>query len=504
MASSAIPTRQHGAIASPKPRAIAILGGGLSGALVAIHLLKTARHPLSITLIDRHHLGQGTAYSTSFDCHLLNVPAGKMSLFADQPDHFLHWLQSQGKWNQPTLAQSFIPRKIYGQYIQATLDQAEIYASSQVQLHRISDEAIALQPVPGGMTIHLRYGSPIRADRVVLALGNLPPVPPPVADPTFYSSDRYIDSAWTFQPNAVASDAPVILMGSSLTAIDTVLALRQQKHQGTIHLVSRHGLLPHAHKQIDATVPPLSVGWDSSVLSHVASTKQPITVRHVMRQVRQAVESAVAQGHDWRSVIDAIRPHTQRLWQSLSVTEQRRFLRHVRVYWDNHRHRIAPGVADAIAHLQQINQLKVHAGRILAYDEDRDGVNVVMRQRCCHEQTTLRGSVVINCTGATGDYRKASQQLIASLLDAKLICPDELSLGLRVASNGAIVDAVGTVSQHLYTLGSPRKGELWETTAVREIRDQAKVLTQELLSSVQPPASHSSHGLETRSIAFSQ
>ena len=58
---------------------IAVIGGGASGTLTAIHLLRQAtaeRPPVRIALIDaggRHGLGQ--AYSTTHPGHLLNAPA---------------------------------------------------------------------------------------------------------------------------------------------------------------------------------------------------------------------------------------------------------------------------------------------------------------------------------------------------------------------------------------------------------------------------------------------
>ncbi len=43
-----------------------------------------------------------------------------------------------------------------------------------------------------------------------------------------------------------------------------------------------------------------------------------------------------------------------------------------------------------------------------------------------------------------------------------------------------MLDVSGQVVPGLYVVGPPRKGTLWETTAVPEIRGQAAVLAQSL------------------------
>jgi uncharacterized NAD(P)/FAD-binding protein YdhS len=460
-------------------QAIAIIGGGLSGSLVAAHLLRTVTTPLTLHLIDAQaEIGRGVAYRTPFDCHLLNVPAKKMSAFADDPDHFVRWLRSQPDCNQPDLADQFVSRNRYGQYIQAILREAE-QSSQAVQFHRWHDEAIALYPDSNGAKIMLRNGS-LQVDRVVLALGNFAPKPPAVADPAFYASSRYVNAAWSFTPSSdLAPSDPVVLIGTGLTAIDTVLSLRQAGHRGTIHLVSRRGLLPQTHKTAAPHQAKPFTANKEIPLSRVLEL-ETLTVRTLLRWIRHQVKA----GQDWRDVIDSLRPDSAQLWRSLPLSEQRRFLRHLRVYWDTHRHRIAPAVAETIDTLRQQNQLQIHAARIVAYQEDETGVNVIIRPRCCAETSTIYASQVINCTGTAIDYRNIDQPLIQMLLQAGLVRPDPLALGLDVAANGALIDAIGTPSNWLYTLGSARRGQLWETTAVREIREQARSLSQELWQSI--------------------
>ncbi|MCL1474113.1 FAD/NAD(P)-binding protein [Argonema antarcticum] len=460
------------------PIAIAIIGGGFSGSIVAAHLLRNATFPLNIKLIERRPtFGRGVAYGTKYGCHLLNVPAAKMSAFPDDPEHFLRWVQKEAQSRGNLMLSivkpdTFVPRKIYGEYIQAVLDEAEAAAKENVQLERIKNEAVSISPDANGATVSLSTGQTLRAEKVVLALGNFPPTDPAIQDRSFYTSLRYVSYPWS--PHALTDIDPkdaVLLIGSGLTMLDLAVALKEQGHAGAIHVVSRHGLLPYPHK------------FTTPYPAFLSVEGAPKTIRSLVRLVREEVKNAIARGYDWRAVLDSLRPLTQQLWQQLPLEEQRRFLRHVRIYWEVHRHRVSPGVADIVADMLHSEQMVVHAGRIQAYDEDDEAVDVAIRKRHTTDLEVVRVARVINSTGTECDYRKFGHPLIQNLRSHGFIRSDALAIGLDVSPNGALLDVDGVVSQILYTLGPPRQGRLWETTAVPEIRVQAQELARELLRS---------------------
>lgn len=450
----------------PTPLRIAIIGGGFSGTMVATHLLRLATAPLSITLIEpRPSLGAGLAYGTANPCHLLNVPAGRMSAFPDDPRHFSGWLS-----HDTYGAGCFAPRKLYGIYIQSVLETVIAQAPASARLDRIRNEAVAILPHGSGAVIQLKTGQTLQADRVVLVLGNFPPSDPDVADRSFYRSQRYVSDPWA--PDALdhlAPTDPVVLVGSGLTMVDVALTLKARGHRSAIHAISRQGRLPQSHR-MSAPYPLF-----------LTAAETPASTRILLRRIRQEIERAAVAGYDWRAVIDALRPETQALWQALPLVERRRFLRHVRSCWDVHRHRAAPKAAAAIERLKRSEQLRVHAGRIDAYREQHDGVWVIYRPRRSNTLVELRASHVINCTGPESDYRKLQHPLVRHLLASGLVRPDPLCLGLDTDAEGRLLDARGDASTFLYTLGPPCKGRLWETTAVPEIRGQAQALAQRLL-----------------------
>ena len=451
---------------------IAILGAGFSGSLVAAHLLKTANRPLTIKLVERHpQVGRGVAYSTQNPRHLLNVSAGNMSAFPDDPSHLLRWLS----YNRSALAgffpdgfdaSSFIPRAVFRLYLQSILEEAEASAPSTLRLERIQGEAVDIVPQGTGVQVALATGEPITADRLVLALGNAPSGLPA-------NSSHYLRYAWSWDAlDGLGADDPVLLVGTGLTMVDMVISLYSRGHRGPIVALSRRGLAPLPHH--------LAQPYPNFLIPETA----PVTVRSLVRRLRQEVNTAQAYGQDWRGVVDALRPITQDLWQRLSQPERRRFLRHLTSYWDVHRHRIAPEIGAVIQSLRDVGQLQIVAGRIVTYEPGPEGVSVTYRPRRTHNTQALTVSRVIQCTGAQLDYRTSSHPLITRLRDQALIRPCSLGLGLDTTADGTVLDGQGQRSAWLYTLGTPRKGQLWETIAVPELRHQAQALASTLLQSL--------------------
>ncbi len=451
---------------------IAIVGGGFTGAVVAAQLLRKSRSTVSVVLIEKGvRLGFGVAYGTQCKEHLLNVRAKNMSAYPDDPEHFLRWARSN--YDSGAQPDDFLPRLVYGQYADSLLrEEIERHPG---QFERVEDEVVSVDRVRAGnrAQVNLRSGQTLLADKVVLAVGHFPP-----GDLRFpgkpAQSPHYVANPWTNRAiGDLASNRSVLLIGSGLTSVDVVLSLRQQGFRGTIHIVSRRGLLPQVHKAIS----PWPSFWDE---------KSPKTARALLRLVRTQVEATERLGGDWRSVVDSLRPFTQDIWRSLPRPEQQRFLRHLRPYWDVHRHRIAPEIGAMLAAETMTGQIQTHAGRITKYSEDIDAVDVTYREPKTGELKGLYVNRVINCTGPEGDYRKVDHALLANLLQRKMVRPDPLCLGLDVASDGALIDAEGVASDILYTLGPVRKGGLWETIAVPEIRVQASELAAMLLAGREP------------------
>jgi uncharacterized NAD(P)/FAD-binding protein YdhS len=234
---------------SRKPLTIAIVGGGFTGATLAAQLLRCDSPALRVIVVDKGpSVGRGVAYGTQFNWHLLNVPAGNMSMFPDEPQHFLRW--AQRNYDRMVEAGTFVPRRVYGQYVDSTL--REVAAAGAGRLQWLCDEALMVHQGGRGAEIQLRSGERVIADKVVLALGNLPPSDPRLPGLTG-SCKRYVSYPWAASAlERVDEEDEVLLIGSGLTSVDMALALRAREFKGTVHILSRRGLLPHPHKSSPA------------------------------------------------------------------------------------------------------------------------------------------------------------------------------------------------------------------------------------------------------------
>jgi uncharacterized NAD(P)/FAD-binding protein YdhS len=465
---------------------IAIIGAGFSGSLTAIHLLAEAGEgtpPASVVLIEKElsAFGRGVAYGTPCSRHLLNVPAGKMGAFPDRIDDFLQWLRAHpaeitalglGEID----AGMFVPRVLYGQYIASLLRKATDRADGR--LRHIGGEAVDIAPLgdlSGPMRIELADGRRLRADRVVLALGTFPPGDPRLRDARFHRSPRYLYSPWSAETHErLAAPGDVLILGSGLTGLDLLLTLKNRKRTGVMHVLSRHGLFPQPHK-------PRIAPWPAFLTSGAL----PATVRELLRLLRAQIAEAEAGGGDWRAIIDSLRPFTQEFWQGLSNSERRRFLRHLRPLWESHRHRAAPAALAVKEELEREGRLTCHCGRIERIVEVDGGnaIDVVFQTRgTVGEREVIRVNYVVNCTGPECNYHRLEDPLVENLFARGLARPDALMLGLDVASAGEVRDVYGIARGRLFTLGSPRKGILMETTAVPELRVQARDLATRLRS----------------------
>jgi uncharacterized NAD(P)/FAD-binding protein YdhS len=441
---------------------VVVIGGGAAGTLLAAQLLRSAWHPFVILLIERTgRAGEGLAYSTREPMHLLNVPAAKMSAFPDEPAHFLHWLEAHQPGAQ---ACTFAPRMLYARYLRETLSEAE--ARSAARLVRVAGNVIDLRGRPDGIRAVLDDGSEFDASAAVLAVGNAPSTTPDLPDDGVFASELYRSSPWT--PGALDGldrDAGVLLIGSGLTTVDTIVGLQRRRHRGLIQVISRHGLLPRRHQ------PTKPLTWKPEL---------PLTARSLLHQIREH-----SRGLPWREVMDGLRPLTQKLWRGLPEAEKRRFLRHARTYWDIHRHRMAPDVADLVEAMQRSGQLQIRAARLLGVKNQGAVAAALLRPRGSRQALELEVSRIINCTGPA-TLHAARLPLIKRLTARGLARIDSLGLGLEVDARFRCLDELGGTSLPLFALGPLLRGELWETTAIPEISAQAQSTARSVRRLLEP------------------
>ncbi len=450
---------------------VAIVGGGFSGTMVAVHLLQ-AQKGLHIALFDRGKAaGRGVAYGTTDPKHLLNVQAGQMGAFPDDIGHFYRWLQAHPE--NVTAAKitdlapdAFVPRLVFGDYIQDLLRKAcEISDDLEILRDEIVD---IVRTENGNFRLTSKEGKQLEAAQVVLALGNFPPNKTKKGskeDWPWFSNNPYSAEICA----QLAEPGDVLIIGTGLTSLDVMLTLAPIKREGKIHFLSRGGLFPQPHQKYK-THP-----------SFLDAEYLPKTTRLLLRCIHQELRSATAKGVDWRAVIDAIRPFNQAIWQGLNQEERKRFMRHLRGLWDTHRHRCAPEIMATKQHLEAEGRVVCHRGHIQNYRPVGDRIEVSYRPTGTNEKKTLLVRQVLSCTGPQSDYRKLDDSLVRQLLERDLLAPDPLRMGAYTYEGEKVCDRTGNPIDRLYTLGSPQKGRLYESIAVPELRGQAVAVANRIL-----------------------
>lgn len=436
---------------------VAIVGAGFSGTLQAINLL---RHDgPRATLIERaEQPGLGLAYGAARPDHILNVRAGNMSALPDDPGHFVRWLEAEGVADA---ARQFAPRRTFGRYLKSMLDDAVANCGGRLTIVR--GEVTQVERSNGGARIALADGRVVDADAAVLAVGNLPPHTPPGFDPEALSPPRYFGDPWAADvTDGLADDDSVLVIGTGLTMIDTVLSLDACGFRGRIVALSRRGLIPRAHEAPGA-------GWDRI-------GERPETVAsELVASLRRRAEAI-----GWRNAVDELRPFTQFMWGNASEAERGRFLRHLRPWWDVHRHRLAPNVASRIDALIASGRLTILSGKTLAARETATGVAVDWRPRGIDAAEALTVQRVINCTGPLGDLGRTADPLLRDLTARGLIRADAHRIGIDVDNQARAIAATGVPNDWLYALGPMTRGAFWEIVAVPDIRQQTWALARRL------------------------
>jgi uncharacterized NAD(P)/FAD-binding protein YdhS len=446
---------------------IAIIGGGLSGTLLAIQLLlQQGERPARIYLVERAaRLGKGVAYGTCVQSHLLNVPAGKMSLFPDDPDHFVRWLQAN---HLPLGAPDFAPRPVYARYIGDTFAAAR--ARSPERLQPVHGEAVDVREAPEGLVVELADGQTFSCTRAVLALGNFPPTALSVLENGLAGDPRYVRDPWYGDPFAGLNKYnTVLLIGTGLTMVDMVRSLRDRGHQGEVVAVSTHGELPSEHCAHADAYPPFGEAV-------------PASGAEALRIVKAHLRQAVTAGTGWHAVIDALRPHTAAWWGALPTAEQHRFLRHLGHRWNVARHRMPPESGRVIREMMAHGQLRLLPGRITAVESAPQGVTCKVGAPGRAEWQRVTAGRVINCTGPESNPLRWGAPLVQSLLRRGTVRPHANGLGLDATAEGALVNAAGAPSGRLLAIGPMLKAALFESVAVPEIRSQARQLADILLA----------------------
>ena len=458
---------------------ILIVGGGLSGTMLAVQLLRLPGKRRIVIIESRSELGRGEAYSATELGHTLNGNAARMSVDPDDTNDLTQWLTdyiAAGGWPESDeqhvpVAELFPPRGIFGLYVQQRLAEAQaVGAAHSSTVEHVRGEVTDLQSDATGVIITLADDTRVSGRFAVLATGMFAAARTPqrdsnalnaaAVDPWDVEAMRHLDPR-----------GRVLIIGSGLTMVDAVVSLEQAGHRGPIDVFSRHGLLPHVRRQPPTW--PDFLGDDHSIRS----------TRQLVRALREQCEQAIAQGIDWQAPLDTVRVHIPRLWSQATDLQRRQFVRHVRPWWESHHHRSPPPSARLLDRLVQEGRLQIHAASLQSVEAPQAGqVRISLRYRGEDQPRVESGAALINSTGIQYDWRRVDRALPRNLLARGLIQPGPLALGIGADPGGAVLDSQGRISDRLFAMGPPLRGMWWESTAVTDVALQAKALAARLAS----------------------
>ncbi|WP_329136466.1 FAD/NAD(P)-binding protein [Streptomyces sp. NBC_01476] len=457
-------------------RTVAVVGAGAAGTMVAIQLCEAAtrrRSRFELVLIDpAPEAGRGAAYATRDPRHRLNVPAGKMSCYPDDPGHFVRWLCRHGE--PDVSADDFATRYRYGAYLADTFGRAVIAARGSVIVRRLRSRVERCDVTGACARLELSDGATLDADCVVLATG--PAAPEAAWVPEALATDeRFIADPWAPEAlNAALAEEradDVLLVGTGLTAMD--LAMSLDRPGRTVHTVSRNGLLPQAHAVAPLPPAPLSPALCGDSL-------KGMPLAEVRAAVYAYIGRTVRAHGDWRPAVDGLRPVTAGLWSSLTVEERAEFVAHDSSLWNVHRHRMPPATAECVARMARARRLRTYQGSVAAAESRPGGLAVTLADGRSQRELTV--GWVVDCTGPG----RLSDVLWQGMFADGTAVPDPMRMGVAT-DNGRLCDAHGRADRPVWTLGAPRRGELWETTAIPELRSQAAAVAEAVFSALTSP-----------------
>lgn len=443
---------------------MAIIGLGPAGLAALLGIVREARRPLSILVVDPSDQPGGDAYRRARPEHLLNARAASMSVDPHDPASFSRWLGRRLGHSPEQAADCYAPRPLYGDY----LDDMRLLAISLANesghlLYRLRQPAVDIVDTANGWEVRLARGDARLARHVIIATGCVAR-----ADWKSGCGPRVASNPWELDYEEAArlhGSGTAVVAGGGLSGIDAILSLATAGWTGPIVLASARGTLPARHSAAPAAA--------------VALPPAPLTAASapaLFREIRRALQADILEGRDWRARFQQLREELPALWPRLAPATRRRLLRHAVHLWNQHRHRMAPTAASHLDDLMRRGQLRVEPWRVAAVTQGPDRLAIEVHDRHGRRET-LAADLFIAACGL--DLAADSDPLLARLLDRGIVARSATGLGLAVEAVGTAVSRRARGSS-LHVLGAKLVGERLESTAVLELVGQARLAAREL------------------------
>ena len=420
---------------------VLIVGGGASGVISAIQILRS-RALLDIDLAEPNdQLGLGVAYSTTDFAHLLNVPASRMSAVEADPNHFMEWADAK--------ADQFVPRALFGEYLEETLNESIMLAREEKIFTHIQSLVTSLSQTETGWNVSFADSSTEEYSAIIFATG-LSEVNSHSIFNVLAGTPRVIDDVWA---TSVPTDfKKVAILGTGLTFVDQALSLLSANSEIEIVAISRDGLLPFSHAKPNVEIRSDDLEFPTA---------------------RSIVDFVNSHQENWREAQDSLRSRFPLIWHELADSEKSDFLEIYLSWWKYHRHRVAPEIYSKLVETLNEKRLHVIKGRIEDFDLLEDSIKLTLTRG-----EILYVDAILNCTG---NRMAVTNRLLKDLILIGLLTPGPLDIGVGCDFETLrLKSGTGQIHDTLYGIGPILLGELFETTAIPEIRSQAANIANQL------------------------
>lgn len=489
-----------------RKREIAIVGGGGGAVCLLDALSQIPGPPAAVTVFEpSDRLWRGRPYQRDADCIVVNLPSRAMSVRGGDPRHFDRWLTDR-RWQPgdprdlgPYDVAAFPPRALFGEYLETVARHATARLDEcgwRVRLVR--ERVVHAAPGAGGAVLTTEPGTRHRADRVVLCTG--------AGGPHDGFGLRGPEAGFVPDPYPVSETLAgidpqdtVAVLGTGLTAVDVVLALRAGGHRGPVYMLSRHGVLPAVRQQpvahtlrhftpdrfhalsgggevgFDEVVRVLreeltSAGQDFAELE----TEFALLREDPVRRLRRQLDLVHGQNLGLR-ILQHTLPVAVDVWPLMPYRDRTELLRrHYRAL-----HSLCcpmpPSTAARLLTMSEAGRLRVTGG-LSDVRRTRQGFAVAADGRLIHADT------VVNAVSVAPDrVPPAAAPLVRSLIKASAATAHPHG-GLRVRRENSRLVADGGSQECFYALGDMTFGSLFITAAIPVVVKLAREIAGELVS----------------------
>jgi uncharacterized NAD(P)/FAD-binding protein YdhS len=491
-------------------KTIAVIGGGAVGTSVCYQLVEELAQvartcSVRILLFEKSAVvGPGVAYQSDDAPFLLNRSVEGMSAIHDRPNDFLEWAVLNRKVTLPLPADGvYLRRSVFGEYLKSVFSSAHRAARKNgFVLDVVHEEAFQIENTDNGRhQISVSGGQEFVVDVVVLALGNLPSR----RFKNLEGGSGYIPSPYPSVnlKNAIDPSASVIVLGTRLSAVDTILALDQQEHRGPIYMVSREGRIPSIRSLSETRLMKFLTKTRIQSLSEFGNRTIPMSEilfwiskeledenpdslwsweekKNPVNFLRRDLEAAGRSSRTWQSLGVALNEVIELLWHSLSEPDQRAFQKYYQSIWMSYRVPIPEESGRRLLALLERGKVQIFGGLSeIRLDPESGGFEAILGTF-----GSLRSEVVINATGSPTNLEECDSVLIDNLRSSGWIKPHPLG-GLDIDfESSRIKNATGKKHPHAYAVGNLTSGALFFTSVLELNVKRAASIAQQIATEI--------------------